>query len=155
MAAKDKVYVEDLGLKKVVERIRDMDGWGVSVGVHEDDSHRGDGIDNANLYAIHEFGAGHVPERASLRIAFGAGLEENFQMLARGAFMIMAGVASPRSVVALVGEKSTADTVEAIRAGIPPPLAASTVARKGSSTPLIDTGQLVQAIKPKTGRHIK
>jgi len=150
-----RVKVEDLGLRKMLKRIKDMDGWGVSVGVHEDDSHRGDGIDNATLYAIHEFGAGRVPERASLRTAFDSGLEGYVRLLARGASMVASGVTSPRAAVALVGEKSTADTVEAIRAGIPPPLAASTVARKGSSTPLIDTGQLVQAIKPKTGRHIK
>lgn len=162
-----KVIVKDLGFEKIKKRIRDMDGWGVTVGVHEDNDRResslafadlyyavGSAMTNANLYAIHEFGAGRVPERSSLRKSFDKKLEENFKMLARGASLVIAGLASTRSVVALVGEKSTADTVEAIRAGIPPPLAPSTVARKGSSKQLIDTGQLVQAIKPKTGRNL-
>jgi len=151
-----RVKVIDLGLKEVLHNLASLDGWGVSTGVHEDDSGRNDDeVGNANLYAIHEFGAGRIPERSSLRTAFDANVDSYFKLMAFGAGKVLDGTAKPQAAVAIVGERSTADTVEGIRKGIPPPNAPFTVARKGSSTPLIDTGQLVQAIKPKTGKDLK
>ncbi len=146
-----RVIDEDLGLEAILRRIADMDGWSVSVGVHEQEDSRSDiGVTNANLAAIHEFGAGNVPERSFLRSAFDANLESYVDGLAEGAADVIDGTLSPQKAVGRVGEKSVADAVDGIRAGIPPPLAPSTVARKGSTKQLIDTGQLVQSIKAKT-----
>lgn len=154
MAKKRAWRVVDLGFKEIMRRFNSLDGWGTSVGVHEDAGPRGEEIGNVQLALIHEFGAARIPERSFERRTFDANLEDYVKMFAVGADDVMDG-ASPGAVVGKIGEKSVADTVETIREGIPPPNAASTVARKGSSTPLIDTGQLVQSIQSKTGRDLE
>ena len=45
-----------------------------------------------------------------------------------------------------LGAKAAADVKNTIRQGIPPPNSPETIRRKGSSRPLIDTGQLINAI---------
>ncbi len=47
-----------------------------------------------------------------------------------------------------------ADIIRRVRRGIAPPLAASTIANKGSTKPLIDTGQLMAALLAKVNGKI-
>ncbi|MEM8168046.1 hypothetical protein Q4R38_18910, partial [Morganella morganii] len=47
---------------------------------------------------------------------------------------------------AIVGEKLSGEVKRKIQSGINPELDPKTVARKGSSKPLIDTGNLLQSI---------
>lgn len=49
-------------------------------------------------------------------------------------------------VLERVGARFENDILDRIRAHIPPPLSPETIRRKGSTTPLIDTGQLVGSI---------
>ena len=53
---------------------------------------------------------------------------------------------TPEQLADLLGQKYVGQIQARISAGIPPPLAESTIARKGSSVPLIDTGQLRSAV---------
>ena len=46
----------------------------------------------------------------------------------------------------LIGVRAVADIKNTIKAGIAPANAESTIARKGSSKPLVDTGQLINSI---------
>ncbi|MDF7681191.1 hypothetical protein PT300_11600 [Enterobacteriaceae bacterium ESL0689] len=45
-----------------------------------------------------------------------------------------------------MGEKLAGEVKRKIQSGIAPPLDPKTIARKGSSRPLIDTGNLLQSI---------
>lgn len=57
--------------------------------------------------------------------------------------------------LALSGEFLASKMVEEIQSGIPPALAQSTIDAKGSSTPLIDTGQMMGDITSKvTGINV-
>jgi len=49
--------------------------------------------------------------------------------------------------LAILGEQIQSDIIETINQGVDPENAAATVAAKGSSTPLIDSGQLKQSIR--------
>jgi hypothetical protein len=109
-------------------------------------------INAIELAAIHEFGspAAGVPERSFLRRAFGfgkgaPGQATVMQKLAQG---IVTGKATPLQAYNLLGVWGVKQVKDTIAAGphIPPPLADSTVAKKGSDRPLVDTGRLVNSI---------
>jgi hypothetical protein len=149
-----KVIDRDRGMKKILRDLAAMDGWQVTIGIHGQESGRGDfgkgAIDNVALGAIHEFGApgAGIPERSFLRSAFDANVKKYVRILLLGAKKVTTGLGTAKQAVALAGEAAVADVVNRINAGIPPPLRPATVVRKGSSKQLIDTGQLKASIKP-------
>jgi phage gpG-like protein len=107
-----------------------------------------DGISNAHLGAIQEFGliiealGINIPERSFMRAVFD-------QKAAQAVRLVGKRLKSGDSLEKALGigaEWLKAQMVRAIDAGIPPPNAPSTVAAKGSSKPLIDSGQLKQSI---------
>lgn len=107
------------------------------------------------LAAMHEFGAG-VPERSFLRSTFDLHVGEYKTILKRELKRdIELAITQKRPVLRAAdsrGMKRVALKMEGDvkkRIGtrqIPPPNAPSTIAQKGSDTPLIDTGKLRQSI---------
>lgn len=108
-------------------------------------------LTNVEIGAIHEFGspAERIPERSFLR---------STMKLNRAAYMrtlratvrdrVLQGKATMVQVLNAMGARIANDIKNRITqgAGIPPPLSPQTIARKGSSRPLVDTGQLVNSI---------
>ena len=94
-----------------------------------------------------------IPERSFLRSAFDQNRRVYERMLEQGTGRVIDGTDKPARVVGLIGEKHVADVVNGINAGIAPPNAPSTIARKGASKPLIHTGQLKMAIKVKVSKR--
>lgn len=99
----------------------------------------------AEIANEHEFGLG-VPERSWLR----DWVDQNQAMirndLRRAASRIIEGKLTIQQASDLLGSKYVAAIQTRIANGIAPPNAPSTIAKKGSSTPLIDTGQFRSAI---------
>lgn len=93
-----------------------------------------------------------IPERSFLRAAFDKNVKKYEKFLEQGAKAMAAAKATARQIVGQLGEIAVADVINLINAGIDPPLRSGTIARKGSSTPLIDTGQLKGSIKPKVSK---
>ena len=62
---------------------------------------------------------------------------------------IFAGRMDPRRGLELLGAFAAAEVKKTITAGagVPPPNAPSTIAKKGSDRPLVDTGRLLGAIQ--------
>jgi hypothetical protein len=123
----------------------------VRVGVFASDAARADGeVTNVELAAIHEFGSsdGVVPERSFLRSTMRV-KRGDWKTVMRG-FMraVVRGAMTAGRMLDLMGLRMVADTKKRITSGdgIPPPLQPATIARKGSSRPLVDTGTLVNAI---------
>lgn len=122
----------------------------VAVGVLGKNSDRADaksGITNAQLALIHEFGLG-VPERSFLRATFDQ-LKDIWHAFVAKVFKPVAdGKIDLMKALALIGERVKSDIKRRITqgSGIPPPNAPSTIARKGSDRPLVDTGRLVGSI---------
>lgn len=95
---------------------------------------------------VHEFGAGPVPQRSFIRATIDekrSDIEAEMANLARG---VVSGKLDGRAALDLLGAKVAGWCQARIAAGIAPPLKPATVRRKGSSTPLVDTGQLRSAI---------
>lgn len=126
----------------------------VTVGVHGDEgaaphaNDTGAALTVADVAMFHEFGLG-VPQRSFVRAWFDESqpfLQETMrsQMKLVVAGKITAEVAMNRIALAFEGSIK-----QRIAKGIGPPLAKSTIAAKGSSKPLIDSGQLRAAVRAK------
>lgn len=151
---KTTVVVKDLGLKNLRKKIRVLSKAGASVtsGVHEGSPRAGDGLSNAEVASFHEFGTSTVPARPFVGPTVKENEAEYLRMLAQALKKDDWTSASTRDVkdsLELVGMKMAADMRRRIRDGIEPPLAESTIKRKGSSKPLVDTAQMVNSIKHK------
>jgi hypothetical protein len=113
----------------------------------------GEGLTNVEIGSIHEFGGENdrPPERSFLRSTMTKGRKKYERLIQRGMKLAYEGKLSVEDALGLAGAKAAADVDKAIRAGIAPPLAESTIikktiAGKSGTTPLIDTGQLVGSI---------
>lgn len=112
----------------------------------------GDGstITNAELAVVNEFGSsdGHTPERSFIRAAFDKNRSKYEAHAEKGTAAVYDGKLGVEQMVGLVAAEMAADQVALIveGAGIPPPNAESTIARKGSSMPLVASAQMKNAI---------
>lgn len=93
-----------------------------------------------------------IPERSFMRSAFDKNVQKYQRAAMREAKKTLLLQQSPMQAIGRVGEIALADIIRGINRGISPPLKAGTIRRKRSSKPLIDTGQLKQALKVKTRR---
>jgi phage gpG-like protein len=102
------------------------------------------------LAAIHEFGspAAGIPERSFIRATLHKHRSELAALSQKLAGPMIRGKTSPDAVLKILGEWAVAKIRAEITTGdgIPPPLKPRTIARKGSSRPLVDTGRLLGAI---------
>lgn len=142
--ARVKVVDRDRGWNRVKRELK-KGRVEVTVGVQgraADAPHGADGkLTNADIAAINELGLG-VPERSFLRATLDANRARYIKLLKGVGDAAVAGKATLEQGAALVGEIAVGDVKQAIADGIPPPNAPSTIQRKGSSTPLIASGQM-------------
>lgn len=105
-------------------------------------------LTNVELGLIHEFGApkANIPERSFLRSTFTEQREKITKAAAAAAKKIYADEGGFERRLGQIGLYLSAEVKKKIVSKIAPPNAASTVRQKGSSTPLIDTGQLLDSI---------
>lgn len=159
------VRTTDTGWKERLARLqaaeRDAARWEVVVGVLADGKGgalaEGGDLVVLDLATIHEFGStdGRVPQRSFLR----AWVDENHAQVLEWQRAMMRAVAAGELDVPLALERLGLKIAGAIQAfmatSIPPPNAPATIERKGSSTTLIDSGQLRSSIthqvRPKGG----
>lgn len=122
----------------------------VKVGILGKKDARSDAMTNAELASIHEYGTSTIPARPFIAPPFIENRESYMKLLRDGYSKALKGNSPDAFTKALraIGMKMVADIRNRITsgAGIPPPLAPSTIARKGSSRPLVDTGQMLRSV---------
>lgn len=99
---------------------------------------------NAELAAIHEFGApkAGVPQRSFIRSTIDENKDRYQEELNRIGSGFYAGESVEQSLL-LAGERVKKDIIDKINSKIPPPLSPITIERKhGETTPLVKSGQL-------------
>jgi hypothetical protein len=107
------------------------------------------GLTNAELGAIHEFGApaAGIPARSFLRASLRSRLDELKPVQESVAKAVVHGSMDAERGAGLIGAKGAAVVKRYIADGqVQPPDSPETVTRKGSSQPLVDTGQLLGSI---------
>jgi len=144
------VQDKDQGYKALLVRAQDLKRSQIAVGITEavgSKQHGKDGLTTIlDIATFHEFGTGTIPERSFLRAWFDENEEQAKVWVERVTKLIFQGKLTQARGLALLGLKFVGEIQERMALGIPPPLALETVWRKGSSTPLIDTGQLRSSI---------
>lgn len=120
----------------------------VRVGVPKGAGRYKDGVHIATIAAVHEFGSadGRVPERSFLRATLAQMRVLIFKLYKKRLPDVMEEKIGLKHVQSEVGELMVGAIVERISTSIPPPNAKKTIAKKKSSTTLIDTGALRQSI---------
>lgn len=104
------------------------------------------GLTVGELAEIHEFGLG-VPERSFLRAWFDGNRDKVIERLRAAHRQVLLGKLTPQKAGELIGMWAVGEIQKFIADGkVKPPLDQRTIDRKGSSVPLIDTGQLRSAI---------
>lgn len=135
------------GLQKLEAFLKDMQGHKLYVGVTKSSNSRPkDGASNALIAYVHEFGVG-VPERSFLRSTV---LEQaqKYVKIQRDNIIpaIKSGVMTAEEAYRRLGIVASNDVKLKITNGPFTALDQKTIDRKGSSKPLIDTGELRQSI---------
>lgn len=147
------IRVTDHGADALVARLARMAASPLAseVGVIGDDAGAEHGADltTADVALFHELGLG-VPRRSWLADAITENEALIAQTLAEFDKRIVLGQIEERVALDQFGAWLVGLIQQRIANGISPPLADSTEARKGSSTPLIDTGQLRSSITNRT-----
>jgi hypothetical protein len=156
--------ITDTGPAKMLQRLKnfqDLSQLEVAVGIL---AGKGDAAKNQDpeltvLYVagIHEFGAPSakppIPERSIVR----AWVDENEQKirdLQRAlAQKCLRAELTPMQAMNQLGAFCAGGIQQRISQGIPPPNATSTIERKGSSTPVIDTGQVRSSVTWKVRKR--
>lgn len=149
---------KDSGLRDLVERVGRLSKASVRVGVladkgdqaHQTDAETPSAISMTVLEVatVHEFGApaANIPARSFLRgtvDAESASIRSDQHKLA---IAVLSGKIDLRKGLDQLGARVAGKIQQRIARGIEPPLQARTIARKGSSKPLIDSGQLRSSI---------
>lgn len=139
----------DRGWKRIRRQTTLMKRAGVRVGVQSSEPPRDDGTSMALVAAANEFGTadGHIPERSFLRSTVDENRANYNRIIRRLKDDILSGRRKIWESLSLLGQKVQTDVQRKIASNVPPPNAPSTIARKGSSRTLIDTGALRQSIR--------
>lgn len=149
----------DMGFDRILQDLTTLEnGAGVYVGIRQAKGSKPAGrrtqdgtIEDdpketiAGIATRNEFGI-DVPERSFLRATVDANNDRYAGILATQLGAVVDGKQTAEGGLKILGAAAVRDVQVRIRGGIQPPNSPVTIAAKGSSVPLIDTGRLRQSI---------
>jgi hypothetical protein len=146
--------IKDVDMRKLDElRQRLVGERRVNVGVPRGVGNEENGTAVAMVAAVHEYGSPKqgIPERPFLRVSIQRNREKYVRLNRINLVRVVRGELTVEEALGQLGAMAAGDVQETIRAGNFAPLKPATVKRKGSSAPLIDSGQLIQSIQWELG----
>ena len=132
--------INHVNINKILKDITSLDGTVVSAGVMDSK--------NATKAAINEYGTSKIPQRPFMRTATSRYGKSWGSKSAKAVQSVMKGMPISQ-VTELIGMQMKSDISSTLTKGPWIPNAPSTIAKKGSSRPLIDTGELRASINYK------
>lgn len=141
----------DKGYRELVERVYGMGAPKITVGVHASEAAEQEpgGTTIGDVATWNEFGTGDIPARSFIRAWFDQHEAEVRQWIKVQLLAVVKGQITKEQALQRVAERALGGIKQRMADGIDPPNAPSTIAKKGSSKPLIDTGRLRSAITVK------
>lgn len=137
------------GVAGLIQRMRDFGKPKVYIGVPavKNRVHEG-GINMATLLAVHCFGVPTkgIPQRDPLRPPLINNSDKYVSLMAQGIQNAIANGTDPKIVYEKIGLVASNDVKEYFVSGSFVPLKQKTIDKKGSSKPLLDTGELRNSI---------
>lgn len=124
---------------------------GVLGGEHKPEESGGQPISNIGLARIHEYGTATIPERSFIRSTLFENRPMIVELIKEMKTKIYSGKMTVDKALDIIGLQLQTLIRGKIQDGDPawPPNTDETIKRKGSSKPLIDTGQLLKSITYK------
>lgn len=138
---------EGRGIKALGKIVKNIDKKIVKVGL-PDSNHDDTNLTLAQIGAIHEYGApgAGIPERPFLAVSIKSNMGDLHRLNAVNVKLILHGKQSLDGALGQMGEMAKGMVQKYISEDNFVPLQPATVAAKGSSRPLVDTGQMRQSI---------
>jgi len=150
MAGSFKTTTKDKGYTAILHTFKEVAGKpSVAIGVLEDSGDHGDGLSVAEVATFNEFGTETIPERSFIRSTVDQNFNNYLERSRKLQSKVILQELSVKEALSVLGESIQSDIIKTINAGVDPENDPKTIERKGSSTPLIDTGQLKQSIRYK------
>lgn len=141
-----KLIDKDHGWKHIKKEIRKMDKAHVKVGLQQNGgSHNGTTL--AMIGFWNEFGTSNIPERPFIRTTADQRRQAYANIAAREADKIIQGKSTVFRSLSMLGQVAESDVKKKITSIRIPPNAASTIRKKGSDNPLIDTGRMRASVR--------
>lgn len=138
----------DHGFKKFKQSLVGVGRGSVTVGIHAAEASQGreDGLTMLEVAIWQEFGNSKIPQRSFLREWFDENEDKAETWWTALNKQVLHGQMNQKRALELFGLRVVGEIQQRIANSIPPPNAPTTIARKGSDVPLIDTGQLRSSI---------
>jgi hypothetical protein len=136
---------KDRGAKELLRRLAKRTTVRVGVIGSEAAKEHGEGATNVDVATFHEFGLG-VPRRSFIADYVDENNTDIAEKIRKTGKLIIKRELTPEQAFGRLGLYIQGEIQQRIADGIAPPLSEMTIERKGSSTPLIDTGQLRSSI---------
>lgn len=148
-----RIHDDRSGWDKVKGASKALDALKIQAGIFREAGSPPEGpeLPVAAVLFFHEYGHG-VPERSVIREGVRVRVRMIEEAYAKHTANVLAGKIGAIQAAGQIGELVAELFRKRIRDRIPPPLDPATIRRKGSTMPLIDTGQLIQSL---TSRVIK
>ena len=141
------VKLSDMGLDKALENVIQLKDKQVKVGIQAGSGSH-DGVDILDIAIYNHFGTRDIPSRPFISDCFDKNQGQISEAQKRIVYRVMEGVPASTGLAQL-GQWYQDVLKGHIRNGGWVPNAPATIKRKGSSKPLIDTGQLVNSVRWK------
>ena len=135
----------DMGIDKVLENVIELGGKQVKVGIQAGSGSH-DGVDILDIAIYNHLGTRNIPSRPFISDCFDKNQGQISEAKKRIVYRVMEGMPASTGLAQL-GQWYQDVLKGHIRNGGWTPNAPATVKRKGSSRPLIDTGQLVNSVR--------
>lgn len=135
-------------LARIVENVRSMGLNKLEVGLPSGGRHSASDLSMHELGMVHEYGSPTrgIPARPFIEPPIKDNTEKYKGIMRNQASRLIFRRTSLDNALSLVGEAAKADIQKYMLSASFTPLSAATIERKGSSKPLIDTGQMRNAI---------
>lgn len=130
--------------KKYFRELKKMTDMEIQVGFQGDQKYE-DGTSIAQVAAVNEFGASDIPERPFMRQSF-ENHEGELQVACDAAQRLVSSGGSAEQALQQIGVVAKGLVQDEIVNGGFAPNAESTIKKKGSEQPLIDTGTMRQSV---------
>lgn len=151
------VIVNDTKWREIAAKVAKIGQYVAKVGiVGPNATQEENGTSLVEIAAVNEFGSrdGTIPERSFIRSTFERQRRAVGKICERLARQIVTKGMDVSQAMSLLGAWGASEVRKTITGGhISPPNAPATLAAKGSSKPLIDTGQLVAGITYEVSDH--
>ena len=141
------MIIDESRVDEVLKALEELDGWTIDVGViGEGGKYEDSKVTVLDVAKFNEYGTSNIPARPFIRGAYDSYKDDLTDMMFKYSSAVINGDMAVSMLNKGVGQASADYTREYLTDLSNPPNSPITIKLKGSSNPLIDTGQLRDSI---------